>query len=75
MKLNENLLALFTKHAPTGATLLDFVKRQDEYVVLYRHDENVCTPYIIHHLGNNGLYYGRYYSDEALARTDFNEMR
>ena len=78
MKLNENLsylLALFTQYAPTGAVLLDFVKRQDEYIVLYRHDANVCTPYIIHHLNSNGLYYGRYYADDKLARMDFSEMR
>ena len=78
MKLNENLkslLALFTRHAPTGAILLDFIKRQDEYLVLYRHDGNVCTPYIVHHLNSNGLYYGRYYSDEKLARMEFNEMK
>ena len=78
MKLNENLkslLTLFAKHAPTGAVLLDIIKRQDEYIVLYRHAANVCTPYIIHHLTSNGLYYGRYYSDDKLARMDFNEMR
>lgn len=75
MKLNENLLTLFAKHAPTGAALLDYIERQDEYIVLYRHDANVCTPYIVHHLNSNGLYFGRYYSDETLARMDFSEMR
>lgn len=78
MKLNEtleSLLALFTKHAPTGAVLLDFIKRQDEYIVLYRHDMNICTPYIVHHLTSNGLYYGRYYANEKLARMEFNEMK
>ena len=78
MKLNENLeslLALFAKYAPKDAALLDFIKRNDEYLVLYRHDGNVCTPYIVHHLNSNGLYYGRYYSDEKLARMEFNEMK
>lgn len=78
MKLNENLkslLALFTKHAPTGAALLDYIERQDEYIVLYRHDANACTPYIVHHLNSNGLYFGRYYSDETLARMEFNGMK
>ena len=77
MKLNENLeslLALFAKYAPTG-DLLDFIKRNDEYIVLYRDDENVCTPYIIHHLNSNGLYYGRYYENGKLARMEFNEMK
>ena len=78
MKFNENLesmFTLFTKYAPTGADLLDFIKRQDEYIVLYRDDRNVCTPYIIHHLNDSGLYYGRYYGSEQLARMDFNEMK
>ena len=75
MKLNENLLALFAKHAPTGAALLDYIERQDEYIVLYRHDANICTPYIVHHLNSNGLYFGRYYSDETLAKMEFNGMK
>mgnify|MGYP003622898153 CR=1 FL=1 len=78
MKLNETLetlLALFEKYAPTGAALLDFAKRQDEFLVLYRDDANVCTPYIIHHLNSNGLYYGRYYDNGWIARSEFNVLR
>ena len=78
MKLNENLeslFALFTKYAPADADLLDFIKRNDEYIVLYRDDGNACTPYIIHHLNDSGLYYGRYYSKGLVAGLDFDEMK
>ena len=71
MDLNE----LFTKYAPTGADLLDFIKRNDEYIVLYRHDANVCTPYIVHHLNSNGLYWGHYYDDEWIAYREFHAMK
>ena len=78
MKLNENLeslFALFKKYAPADAALLDFIKRNDEYIVLYRDDENVCTPYIIHHLNDSGLYWGRYYDNGWAARLEFNKMK
>lgn len=80
MKFNENLESLFTKYAPTDAVLLDFIKRQDEYIVLYRDDGNVCTPYIIHHLNDSGLYYGHYYNDSwnawwELLQMEFSEMK
>ena len=66
---------LFTKYAPTGVALLDVITRQDEYIVLYRDDGNVCTPYIIHHLNSNGLYWGCYYSDKKLAMMEFSKMK
>ena len=78
MKLNENLesmFTLFTKYAPTGAALLDFIKRQDEYIVLYRDDGDVCTPYIIHHMNDSGLYYGHYYDDCWVAYREFHAMK
>ena len=65
---------LFKKYAPKGA-LLDFIKRNDEYIVLYRDDGDVCTPYIIHHLNDSGLYYGRYYGKGWEAWMDFDEMK
>ena len=65
---------LFKKYAPTGA-LLDFIKRNDEYIVLYRDDGNVCTPYIIHHLNDSGLYYGHYYDDGWVAYREFHAMK
>ena len=65
---------LLAKHAPTAA-LLDYIKRPDEYIVLYREDSNICTPYIIHHLNDSGLYYGHYYSNGWLAWNDFAKMR
>ena len=76
MKLNKNLeslFTLFTKHAPTGAALLNFIKRNDEYIVLYRDDKNVCTPYIIHHLNDSGLYSGRYYAYYLVAWAEFQD--
>ena len=78
MKFNENLesmFTLFTKYAPTGADLLDFIKRNDEYIVLYRDDRNVCTPYIIHHLNDSGLYNGRYYDNGWVAWREFHIMK
>ena len=78
MKLNENLesmFTLFTKYAPTDAELLDFIKRNDEYIVLYRDDANACTPYIIHHLNDSGLYYGHYYDDGWVAYREFHKMK
>ena len=33
------------------------VKRYgSEYIVMYHDGRNVCTPYIIHHLNDSGLY-------------------
>ena len=78
MKFNENLeslFALFTKYAPKDADLLDFIKRNDEYIVLYRDDENDCTPYIIHYLNDSGLYYGRYYDNGWVAYREFHKMK
>ena len=66
---------LFTKYAPTGADLLDFIKWNDEYIVLYRDDANACTPYIIHHLNDSGLYYGHYYDDGWVAYREFHKMK
>lgn len=48
------------------------VKRYgDEYIVMYHDERNVCTPYIIHHLGDSGLYGGRYYAKEDDAKEDY----
>ena len=66
---------LFTKYAPADADLLDFIKWNDEYIVLYRDDGNVCTPYIIHHLNDSGLYYGHYYDNGWNAYREFHAMK
>ena len=66
---------LFTKYAPTGAELLDFIKLNDEYIVLYRDDANACTPYIMHHLNDSGLYYGHYYDNGWAAYREFHKMK
>lgn len=42
-----------------------------EYIVMYHDKRNVCTPYIIHHLNDSGLYSGRYYANEADAEEDY----
>lgn len=48
------------------------VKRYgSEYIVMYHDSRNVCTPYIIHHLSDNGLYSGRYYVNEDDAKEEF----
>ena len=67
---------LFVRYAPTGADLLDYIKvRQDEYIVLYRDDNNVCTPYIIHHLTDSGLCCGHYYANGWVAWRDFHALK
>ena len=71
--VNE-LLMKHAKHAPSVA-LLDFIKRNDEYIVLYRDDGNVCTPYIIHHLNDSGLYWGHYYDNSWNAWREFHSMK
>ena len=48
------------------------VKRYgSEYIVMYHDGRNVCTPYIIHVMGDSGLYSGRYYASESDAKEDF----
>lgn len=48
------------------------VKRYgSEYIVMYHDSRNVCTPYIIHVMGDNGLYSGRYYVNEDDAKEEF----
>ena len=48
------------------------VKRYgSEYIVMYHDGRNVCTPYIIHVMGDSGLYSGRYYASEADAKEDY----
>lgn len=48
------------------------VKRYgSEYIVMYHDVRNVCTPYIIHVMGDSGLYNGRYYANEADAKEDY----
>lgn len=66
---------LFVKYAPADADLLDYIERHDEYIVLYRDDANACTPYIIHHLTDSGLYFGHYYDDGWAAYRAFHAMR
>ena len=76
-KTLEELIAvhdLLKMHAP-DAILLDLIKRDDEYIVLYRDDNNPCTPYIIHHLTDSGLYLGSYYASGYDAWVDFDKMR
>lgn len=73
--LKDELFDLFTKYAPTGADLLDFVARNDEYIVLYRDDNNICTPYIIQLLTDSGLYYGHYYDNGWVAWREFHAMK
>ena len=69
------MFVLFRQYAPAGAYLLDYIKRHDDYIVIYRDDSNTCTPYVIHHLTDSGLYYGHYYADGRAAWCDFNKMR
>ena len=48
------------------------VKRYgSENIVMYRDKRNICTPYIIHAMGDSGLYCGRYYANEADAEEDY----
>ena len=48
------------------------VKRYgSEYIVMYQDKRNICTPYIIHVMGDSGLYSGRYYANEAGAKEDY----
>ena len=48
------------------------VKRYgSDYIVMYHDKRNVCTPYIIHHLNDSGLYSGRYYANEADAKEEY----
>ena len=47
------------------------VKRYgSEYIVMYNDKRNVCTPYIIHVMGDSVLYSGRYYANEYVAKED-----
>lgn len=41
------------------------------YIVMYHDEQNICTPYIIHHLTDSGLYSGRYFATEADAKEEF----
>lgn len=48
------------------------VKRYgSEYIVMYHDERDVCTPYIIHHLNDSGLYSGRYFVNENDAKEEF----
>ena len=48
------------------------VKRYgSEYIVMYHDKRNICTPYIIHVMGDSGLYSGRDYANEADAKEDY----
>ena len=74
----KDLIAMydhFTQYAPDGAALLDIIERPTDWIVIYRDDANPCTPYIIHHLTDSGLYSGRYYDNSYDAWIDFDEMR
>lgn len=46
-------------------------KFADEYLVMYHDKANACTPYIIHHLNDSGLYSGRYFGNEEDAKEEF----
>ena len=75
MELNEKikiLWVLFRKYAPDGATLLDFIKQDDEFIILYQDDKN---RNIIQHLSSNGLYSGRYYANYLAAFLDFSDIK
>ena len=73
MELNENLKTLqglFTKYAPAGAALLDFIKWDDYFIILYQDDKRN----IISRLNDGGLYSGRYYANYLAAWMDFSAM-
>ena len=75
MELNENLknlYDLFKKYAPAGSALLDFIKQDDEFIIIYRDDKN---QNIIGHLSSNGLYSVRYYANYLAALIDFSAIK
>ena len=74
MELNENLknlYDLFKKYAPAGSALLDFVKRQDEFIILYQDDNRS----IIGHLNSSGLCSCHYYANYLAALIDFSAIK
>ena len=80
MKEEKTLEELITVHDTLkqkvpDAVLLSIIKRQDEYIVLYRDDSNTVTPYVIHHINSSGLYFGHYYDNLYVAGEDFAAMR
>lgn len=54
-----------------GMDVIDVKRHGSEYIVMYRDGRNVCTPYIIHHLNDSGLYGGRYFVNENDAKEEF----
>ena len=54
-----------------GMDVINVKRYGSEYIVMYHDGRNVCTPYIIHHLNDSGLYSGRYYVNETDAKEDF----
>ena len=75
MKLNKTLQVmhdLFVEYAPLGAALLDFIKRKDEFIILYRDDRG---RYTICHLDSNGLYNSRYYANYLAAHMYFRDIK
>lgn len=54
-----------------GMDVIAIKRYGSEYIVMYHDKRNICTPYIIHHLSDNGLYSGRYYANEDDAKEEF----
>ena len=54
-----------------GMDIIAIKRYGSEYIVMYHDGRNVCTPYIIHVMGDSGLYDGRYYANEDDAKEEF----
>ena len=54
-----------------GMDIIAVKRYGSEYIVMYHDGRNVCTPYIIHVMGDSGLYSGRYYASEDDAKEEF----
>ena len=54
-----------------GMDIIAVKRYGSEYIVMYHDGRNVCTPYIIHVMGDSGLYSGRYYANEDDAKEEF----
>ena len=65
-----NLAELLEKYLD-GMDVIAVKRYGSEYIVMYHDGCNVCTPYIIHHLKDSGLYSGRYYANETDAEEDY----
>ena len=65
-----NLVDLLGKYLD-GMDVIAVKRYGSEYIVMYHDKRNVCTPYIIHVMGDSGLYSGRYYASETDAKEDY----